>query len=174
MAPFGAVEAASPPLKTLITPQGHQALVDELQSLWREERPKVTHEVQVAAAHGDRSENAEYKYAKQRLREIDRRLRFLKRRLDTVSVRAPQAEGQDRVHFGCWVKVYDETKDRSIVYRIVGTDEVAPDHGLISVLSPIGRSLLGKEVDDEVTVHTPKGDVELTIEDISATEILND
>lgn len=157
--------------KILITPQGHQALVDELQSLWQSERPKVTHEVQVAAAHGDRSENAEYKYAKQRLREIDRRLRFLKRRLDTVSVQSPRIEGQDRVHFGCWVQVLDCDKDQSKVYRIVGTDEVNPDQGQISVLSPIGRALLGKEVDDEIAVQTPKGTVELVIEAISASPL---
>lgn len=159
------------PLKTLITPQGHQALLDELQSLWQVERPKVTHEVQVAAAHGDRSENAEYKYAKQRLREIDRRLRFLKKRLDTVTVCSPQPQAQSRVHFGCWVQLYDEAKERSVVYRIVGTDEVNPDAGQISVLSPIGRALMGKEEDDEISVKTPKGIIELLIEKVSATEI---
>lgn len=161
--------AAAP--KTLITPQGHQALVDELSELWQTERPKVTHEVQVAAAHGDRSENAEYKYAKQRLREIDRRLRFLKRRLDTVSVQSPRPEGTERVHFGCWVRVYHEGKDASFVYRIVGTDEVDPDAGQVSILSPIGRALMGKELDDEVSVKTPKGMIVLTVEEIAAAPI---
>lgn len=163
--------AVPPDLKTLITPQGHQALIDELESLWQVERPKVTHEVQVAAAHGDRSENAEYKYGKQRLREIDRRLRFLKRRIQSVAVREPNPANTDRVHFGCWVKVFDEGKDRSVVYRIVGTDEVKPDLGQISVLSPIGRALLGKEIDDELEVKTPKGAIQLLIEDIQACAI---
>lgn len=160
-----------PALNTLITAQGHKALIDELETLWQVERPKVTHEVHVAAAHGDRSENAEYKYGKQRLREIDRRLRFLKRRIQSVTVSEPNPQKTDRVHFGCWVQVYDERKSQSLVYRIVGTDEVNPDLGQISVLSPIGRALLGKELDDEIEVKTPKGSVLLLIEDIQARAI---
>lgn len=160
-----------PALNTLITPQGHQTLIEELESLWHIERPKVTQEVQVAAAHGDRSENAEYKYGKQKLREIDRRLRFLKRRIQSVTVSEPNPAQTDRVHFGCWVQVFDEAKDKSVVYRIVGTDEVQPELGQISVLSPIGRALLSKEVDDEIEVKTPKGAIQLVIEDIQATEI---
>lgn len=160
-----------PELNTLITAQGHQSLIAELEHLWQVERPKVTQEVQVAAAHGDRSENAEYKYGKQRLREIDRRLRFLKRRIQSVTVREPRPEQIDRVHFGCWVKVFDERKEQSAVYRIVGTDEVQPELGQISVLSPIGRALLGKELDDEIEVKTPKGPIQLLIEDIQARAI---
>lgn len=167
-------ESSVPPaLNTLITAQGHQALIDELESLWQVERPKVTHEVHVAAAHGDRSENAEYKYGKQRLREIDRRLRFLKRRIQSVTVSEPHPAKTERVHFGCWVQVFDEDKDHRVVYRIVGTDEVKPELGQISVLSPIGKALLGKEVDDEIEVKTPKGLIQLLIEDIQASEIAN-
>lgn len=147
-----------------ITPEGHKKLRDEMEWLWKVERPRVTHEVEVAAAHGDRSENAEYQYGKRRLREIDRRLRFLSKRLEKMKVMTEdlQRRGDGKVGFGAWVIVEDEDGNEQC-YRIVGPDEFDPDRGLISMDSPMGRSLLGKEEGDEVEVRRPRGDAYFTI-----------
>jgi transcription elongation factor GreB len=151
-------------LPVLITPEGYAKLKAELEQLWKHERPKVTAEVEAAAALGDRSENAEYIYGKKRLREIDRRLRFLSGRLEKVQVLHPpaQAAAGDVVGFGAWVTIEDEDGAR-FCYRLVGPDEPDPDHGFISVDSPVGRALLGKRVDDEVEVRRPRGDAWFTI-----------
>jgi transcription elongation factor GreB len=126
------------------------------------ERPRVTRAVTAAAAEGDRSENAEYIYGKKRLREIDRRLGFLSKLLDrlTVTRGAPTADG--RIPFGAWVTVEDEdgTERR---YRLVGPDEVDVKGGRVSIDSPMGSSLLGKRVGDEITVDRPKGPACFTI-----------
>jgi len=145
-----------------ITPEGYKRLQDELDHLWRVERRKVTREVQEAAAHGDRSENAEYIYGKRRLREIDRRIHFLKERLESLTVVRNQPSQSTKVLFGAWVRVADEegTEHR---YRLVGADESNPDQGHISVESPIGRALLGKQAGAEVTVHRPIGELVLEI-----------
>jgi transcription elongation factor GreB len=158
-------------LPILITPQGFRRLQQEMQWLWKVERPRVTSEVAAAAALGDRSENAEYIYGKRRLREIDSRLRYLSKRMDRMQVIALEAQrrSRGRVGFGAWVKVEDEDGAESN-YRIVGPDEFDPDRGYISVESPVGRALLGKEVDDEVEVHRPKGTVVLTILEIEYRE----
>lgn len=140
-----------------ITPEGYARLRDEHEHLWRVERPKVTEQVSQAAALGDRSENAEYIYGKKRLREIDARLRFLGKRLEALTVVEPDPDrGTDRVYFGAWVSLEDEAGE-VVRYRIVGPDESEPARGLISMDSPVGRSLLGKSVDDEVEVRRPKG-----------------
>jgi len=139
-----------------ITPQGAQRLRAELDELWRGERPRVTQAVAAAAAQGDRSENAEYTYGKRRLREIDRRVRFLRRRLDRmVVVDAPPAD-PSRVFFGAWVllEAEDGTQSR---YRIVGPDEFDMAPGYISMDSPLGRALLRKRLDEELVVETPVG-----------------
>lgn len=128
----------------------------------------MTEEVRVAAAHGDRSENAEYKYGKQRLREIDRRLRFLKKRIASLQVREAPDDPQGRVHFGCWVRVQNLDTEASVVYRIVGTDEVNPEQGQVSVLSPVGRALMGKATGDDIELQTPKGLLELSIEAVAS------
>ena len=146
----------------LITPEGRAAIQAEIDTLWRDERPKVTEEVRIAADHGDRSENAEYKYGKLRLKEIDRRLRFLKERLDKLTVRRPPADPRGKAQFGCYVEVEDEEGDTKW-FQLVGTDEVAPDIGKISTSSPIGRALVNKNVDDEVSYRTPKGEFTMTI-----------
>ncbi len=116
----------------------------------------MTREVSDAAAMGDRSENAEYIYGKKRLREIDRRLRYLSKRLDDLKVVPPPEDPPDRAFFGAWVTVEDEAGDESR-YRLVGPDETDVDHGEISIDSPVGRVLLGKCEGDEVTVQRPKG-----------------
>jgi transcription elongation factor GreB len=140
-----------------VTPAGAQRLRAELEQLWREERPRVTQAVAAAAAQGDRSENAEYIYGKRRLREIDRRVRFLRRRLDgMVIVDQPPAD-PDRVFFGAWVQLEAEDGRRTR-YRVVGPDEFDMAPGYISMDSPLGKALLRRRIDEEVTVETPAGD----------------
>jgi len=140
-----------------ITPEGFRALEAEVKRLWTVERPKVTREVADAAAQGDRSENAEYIYGKRRLREIDRRLRTLSKRLESLEVvDSAGAPNHGPIRFGAWVTLEDE-EGRTVRYRLVGVDESKPEDGLISVESPIGRGLLGRSVGDEVVVQRPIG-----------------
>lgn len=140
----------------LITREGRVALEKELDYLWRVERRETTQAVTEAAAHGDRSENAEYKEGKRKLREIDRRLRFLRKRLEVVKVveYSPQQDG--KVFFGAWVELENDNGDIR-QYRIVGADEFDPKKFYISINSPMARALIGKQVDDEVIVNTPNG-----------------
>jgi transcription elongation factor GreB len=144
-----------PPSSRYITPEGARALKAELDQLWTVERPRVTREVADAAAQGDRSENAEYIYGKKRLREIDRRLEFLAKRLDSLTVVEPRQRSDDKVYFGAWVTLEDD--DGDVEYRLVGPDEADARRGLISIDSPLGRALLGRAVGDEVRVVRPKG-----------------
>ena len=139
-----------------ITPEGARRLREELEQLWRVERPRVTQAVAEAAAQGDRSENAEYTYGKRRLREIDRRVRFLRKRLEgMVVVEHPPADRR-RVYFGAWVTL--ESQDgEEVRYRIVGPDEFDREPGYISMDSPLGRALLRRGLDEEVTVDLPGG-----------------
>ncbi len=150
-----------------ITPEGSRKLQAELERLWSVERPRVTQEVADAAAQGDRSENAEYIYGKKRLREIDRRVRFLRKRLDEVSVVRPgEVADPDRIFFGAWVTLEDE-RGGEHRYRLVGPDEFDVERGFVSVASPIGRVLLGKEAGDEVTVQRPAGRTTYVVTGIS-------
>ena len=151
-----------PPSSRHITAEGAKRLRDELEQLWTVERPRVTQEVADAAAQGDRSENAEYIYGKRRLREIDRRVRFLSKRLEEVVIVAEPPDRQDRVFFGAWVRVEDED-GAELEWRIVGADESDVRGRAISVDSPVARALMGKRVGDEVTVKAPRGDVVYTI-----------
>jgi len=150
------------PAGRYVTPAGYRRLADELERLWREERPRVTREVAEAAALGDRSENAEYLYGKKRLREIDRRIRFLSKRLDELVVVAPERDRGGRVYFGARVELEDEEGGRLAV-QIVGPDEFDVAAGRISVDSPLGRALLGKEQGDEFVFRRPKGSVRYTV-----------
>lgn len=145
-----------------ITPEGARRLRAELDELWRIERPRVTQAVAEAAAQGDRSENAEYTYGKRRLREIDRRVRFLRKRLEgMVIVERPPAD-LSRIYFGAWITL--ETEAGSLArHRIVGPDEIDAARDHISMDSPLGRALLSKRVDDEVTVELPGGARTFTI-----------
>jgi transcription elongation factor GreB len=145
-----------------ITAEGAKKLRAELDHLWTRERPRVTQEVSDAAAQGDRSENAEYIYGKRRLREIDRRVRFLSKRLDEITVVNEAPSDPNRVFFGAYVTVEDDGGDRN-TYRIVGGDESDVDKGWISIDSPVARACLGKRCDDTVTVRAPRGEVEYTI-----------
>ena len=148
-----------------ITPEGFRKLQDELDHLWRVERPKVTEAVAKAAALGDRSENADYIYGKKRLREIDSRLRFLQKRTDTLVVVSRPPDEQDKVYFGAWVTLEDQEGEER-TYRVVGPDEFDPDRGFISMDSPLGRAVLGRETGDEVTVRRPKGPATFTLLDV--------
>jgi transcription elongation factor GreB len=154
--------SGSGPKSRYITSQGARRLRDELSHLWSVERPRVTQEVADAAALGDRSENAEYIYGKKRLREIDRRLRFLSKRLEELIVVEPRPSGDGSARFGAWVELEDE--DGEIVeYRLVGADEFDVAKRLISIDSPVGRALVGKKPGDEVIVRRPKGDILYTV-----------
>jgi transcription elongation factor GreB len=150
-----------PPRSRYITPEGAKKLRAELDELWTKERPRVTQEVADAAAQGDRSENAEYIYGKRRLREIDRRVRFLSKRLDEVTVVTEPPSDPRRVFFGAYVTVDGDDGERT--YRIVGGDESDVDKGWISIDSPVARACLGKREDDVITVRAPRGEVEYTI-----------
>ncbi|MCR4347628.1 MAG: transcription elongation factor GreB [Sulfuricaulis sp.] len=157
-----------PPAKSsaYITPQGAQRLREELDYLWRVKRPQVTQAVSEAAAQGDRSENAEYIYGKKQLREIDRRLRYLQKRLESLVIVDRPPSDVSRVYFGAWVRLENEAGNIA-EYRIVGPDEFDLEKGLISIDSPLARALLKKTVDDEITVVLPQGRMVYTVLEIS-------
>ncbi|HET8691478.1 MAG TPA: transcription elongation factor GreB [Steroidobacteraceae bacterium] len=138
------------------TPEGAQRLRAELDQLWRVERPAVTRAVAEAAAMGDRSENAEYIYGKRRLREIDRRVRFLRSRLEGMKIVSSAPADRGRVFFGAWVTIED-ARGEVRRHRIVGPDEFDREPGYISMDAPLGRALLGKRVGDEVEIRLPGG-----------------
>ena len=139
------------------TAEGARRLREELDYLWRVHRPQVTRAVAEAAAQGDRSENAEYIYGKKQLREIDRRVRFLRKRLDGLVVVSRPPDDRSRVFFGAWVMLEDDEGHESEL-RIVGPDEFDPARRYISMDSPLARALLGRRCDDEVTVQVPGGE----------------
>ncbi len=141
----------------IITKQGHDALKKELDYLWREHRPDITQKVAWAASLGDRSENADYQYNKKLLREIDRRVRYLRKRLEDMRVVQYSPEQEGRVYFGAWVEIENEDGDLK-KFRIVGYDEIYGRNDYISIDSPMARALLKKEEGDEVIVNTPEGE----------------
>ena len=146
-----------------MSPDGAKTLAAELRRLVEVERPKVVEQVADAAGQGDRSENAEYIYGKKKLREIDRRIRFLTKRLDAaVVVRRRDDESTQAVYFGATVDVVDELGRRAR-YTLVGADETDPARGKVSWQSPVGQALLKKTVGDVVTVRRPVGEMELEI-----------
>ena len=158
---------ALPKSAPYITPEGYQRLQQELDGLWKR-RHTVTQALAAAAAEGDRSENAEYIYRKKELREIDRRIRYLQRRLPDLTVVHEPPGDRQRIYFGAWVRLADD-EGRLSQYRIVGPDEFDIKHACISVDSPLARALLKKTVDEEVTVDTPKGAVTYYVVAVSYT-----
>ena len=148
-----------------ITPQGEKALKEELKELWQLRRRDVVPALQAAAAEGDRSENAEYIYRKKQLGQIDRRIRYLSKRLDIVEVIDRKPPDRRKVHFGAVVTLETEQGDE-LIYRIVGADEIDARKSCISVDSPVARALLGKSIDDSVKVERPDGQVQLLILDV--------
>ena len=153
-----------PPEKSspYISPEGERALKSELKELWLKRRREVVPALSAAAAEGDRSENAEYIYRKKQLAEIDRRVRYLSRRLDEVEVVHHAPQDREKIYFGATVMLETETGD-SRAYRIVGADETDAAKGWISVDSPLARALLGKTVENQVTVNLPDGPAEFFI-----------
>ena len=157
-------EAPVPKGKIYITRSGAERLHAELKELVTVERPKVTAEVSAAAAQGDRSENAEYIYGKKRLREIDRRLHFLQKRLSLLTIVEPKEQKDDsKVFFGATVTLQNDEDETKVSYQLVGPDETDAKAGKISVDSPIGRALLGRKRGESVTVVRPKGEADFTV-----------
>lgn len=149
---------APPKSSPYITAEGAAKLQAELKQLWKIDRPDITAVVKAAAANGDRSENGDYIYGKQRLREIDRRVRYLSKRLDELNIVERAPDDQTRIHFGAWVTI--EKKDgEELSIRIVGYDEIDASKNWISVDSPLAKAIIGKQVDDEISYQTPEGKV---------------
>jgi len=156
--------------KNYITPAGHARLKSELKALVEVERPEIVKTVAWAAANGDRSENADYLYGKKRLREIERRIRFLMKRLEAAEVVDPRDQDQERVFFGATVTYSDASGEEHTV-SIVGTDEVDPARGRVSWVSPVARALLKAREGDAVTLRTPTGEEPLEVLQIRYEEL---
>ncbi|MGB5517507.1 MAG: transcription elongation factor GreB [Gammaproteobacteria bacterium] len=167
---MGRYRPPQPAASKYITPIGKQRLAEEVDNLWKNRRPEVTKALAAAAAEGDRSENAEYIYRKKELREIDARLRYLRKRLDGIVVVDRAPENQDKVYFGAWVRLKNVDGDQT-VYRIVGPDEIDPSLGYISMDSPMGKALIGKSLHDEFILKLPEGEFEYVITEVSYLEI---
>lgn len=162
---MGRYRAPQPPTTPYITRQGYEALQAEQKQLWVR-RADVTLHLKAAAAEGDRSENAEYIYRKKELREIDRRIRYLQKRLPDLKVVDTTPTNPEQVFFGARVTLENDNGD-SFVYRIVGPDEIDSSKGYISIDSPMAKALLKKQLDDEVSVQTPNGAVHYEIVEVN-------
>ncbi len=162
---MGRYRPPAPKSSPYITPEGQRKLASELQALWKR-RADVTRALTAAAAEGDRSENAEYIYRKKELREIDRRIRYLQKRLPVLKVVRDPPSDCTRVFFGVNVTLENDT-GKLVSYRIVGADEFDPAQGWISIDSPMARALLGKGLDEAVQVATPGGSASYVIVEIS-------
>lgn len=165
LSPSRPSDGATPPPKNYISPAGHRRLTEELAQLWKVERPKMVETVAWAAANGDRSENGDYLYGKRRLREIDRRIRFLSKRLDAAQVVDNTRTKHDRVFFGATV-TYEDATGAPRTVTIVGVDEIGAGDDRISWKAPLATALLKARVDDIVTLRTPRGVSKLTVRDI--------
>ena len=151
----------------IITRAGFERLRAELQSLWREKRPDVVRALAAAAAEGDRSENAEYTYRKKQLGEIDRRVRYLTKRLETLKVVDAAPSDPAAVFFGAWIELEREDDGAVLRYRIVGPDETDAALGHISIDSPLARAVLRKRVDEEFEAHLPTGPARFIVLSVS-------
>ncbi len=152
--------------KNPMTREGYQKIAEEHRQLLEEERPRIVDNMARAAAEGDRSENAEYIYSRKRMREIDKRLRYLTGLLKDVQIIDPRNIRSDRVSFGATVKIEDET-GKVKEWTIVGVGEAEAEQGTISWKSPLARSLWGRKVGDVITVHRPMGPIDIEINDIT-------
>lgn len=162
---MGRYRPPMPKSSAYITPEGKTTLTEELRYLSETKRPEVTKALSEAAAEGDRSENAEYIYRKKQLREIDRRLRYLIKRLEILKTVDQKPADQSRIFFGAWVELLNE-EDATVRYRIVGPDEIDTQQGMISIDSPMARAMLKKSVGDEICVRTPKGEVYYEVNEV--------
>ena len=147
----------------LVTREGHARLKAELDDLWRIRRPEVVRALSAAAAEGDRSENAEYTYRKKQLGEIDRRVRYLSKRLETLRVVDAPPSDRSAVFFGAWIEIEGAVDGAVSRYRVVGPDETDAPRGWISIDSPLARAMLGKRVDDEFEAALPDGPARFVI-----------
>lgn len=154
---MGRYRAPQKPGSPYITRAGVEVLRTELDHLWQVKRPEVTARVSAAAAEGDRSENAEYIYGKKQLREIDRRVRFLRKRLDVLQIVDAVPTDIGRIYFGAWVTLADDTGEQ-VTFRIVGPDEFDLSKGDISMDAPMAKAMMHKQVGDEVVVRKPQGE----------------
>ena len=157
----------APGSTALITRRGHQCLKSELDDLWRVKRPEVVRALAAAAAEGDRSENAEYTYRKKQLGEIDRRVRYLSKRLEALKVVDAAPSDRDAVFFGAEVELENIASGELVRYRIVGPDETDAQRGWISIDAPLARAMLKKRVDDEFEAMLPAGAVRFAIIEVS-------
>jgi transcription elongation factor GreB len=167
---MGRYRPPQPAASKYITPEGKQQLVKEVDNLWKKRRPEVTRALAAAAAEGDRSENAEYIYRRKELREIDARLRHLRKRLDGIVVVDRTPEDSDKVYFGAWVRL-ENSEGEELVFRVVGPDEFDPSQGYISMDSPMGRALIGKSLGDEFTLSLAQGETDYAIIEVSYARI---
>ncbi len=162
---MGRYRPPQPPSSLYITVEGFEKLQAELKQIWVR-RAEVTKALSAAAAEGDRSENAEYIYRKKELRELDRRIRYLQKRLPDFNIVRERPDDPNRIFFGAWVRLEDGENNEKI-YRIVGPDEIDTPIGYISIDSPMAKALLKKRIDDEVSVETPSGRRALLILEVS-------
>ena len=154
---MGRYRAPQKPGSPYITREGVETLRSELAHLWQVKRPEVTARVSAAAAEGDRSENAEYIYSKKQLREIDRRVRFLRKRLEVLQVVENMPKDSSRAYFGAWVTLANDAGE-TVTYRIVGPDEFDLSRGYISMDAPMAKAIMHKQEGDEVVVRKPQGE----------------
>ncbi len=152
--------------KVLMTPQGYEKLIKEMEDLQKNQRPAIIKEIEEARAKGDLSENAEYHAAKEKHALIENRISELSNKINNAQIVDPKTVSKDRVGFGCTVVLYDIDKDENVEYMIVGEDESDPNNGKISINSPIAQAIVGKEEGDEVTVVVPAGKRSFEIEEI--------
>lgn len=153
--------------KNYITPEGFAALQAEFHQLYKVERPEVVRTVSWAASNGDRSENGDYIYGKRRLRQIDGRCKHLMKRMDLAEiVDASRQQHLEKIYFGAWVTLFNLSDDSETTYRIVGKDEIEPNKGYISWVSPLAKAMLGKALGDVVKVFTPKNEAQFEVVDI--------
>lgn len=152
---MGRYRPPQPRSSPYITREGYATLQAEDKALWLRRRA-VTKALAAAAAEGDRSENAEYIYRKKELRELDRRIRYLQKRMPDLTIVDRVPDNQDQIFFGAWITLEDDA-GVEVTYRIVGADELDSDQGWISLDSPLAQALLKRQVDDEVRVETPRG-----------------
>ncbi len=166
---MGRYRPPQPPSSLYITVEGFEKLQAELKQIWVR-RAEVTKALSAAAAEGDRSENAEYIYRKKELREIDRRIRYLQKRLPDFNIVRESPDDPSCIFFGAWIRLEDEAGNEKI-YRIVGSDEIDTPIGYISIDSPMAKALLKKRIDDEVSVETPSGRRTLIVLEVSYCKI---
>ena len=153
--------------KNYITPEGFAALQAEFHQLYKVERPEVVRTVSWAASNGDRSENGDYIYGKRRLRQIDGRCKHLMKRMDLAEiVDASRQQHLEKIYFGAWVTLFDLSDESESTYRIVGKDEIEPNKGYISWVSPLAKAMLGKALGDVVKVFTPKNETKFEVVNI--------